>query len=211
MMTIFNVFIAISIIFIAKTLNFITKTIKIITKNMNKKEETISIENENYEQTSETNELEEIDALKELQNKNADLEDLLKRRAAEFDNFKKRTDKEKLELLDYGNAKVFSALVDILDDLRNANEAIKKHQDIVSIQSGLEMIYQKVDKLFIEQGVKLMEVNIGDEFDVNLHEALMRQPSDLPEGRITMILQPGYLYKDKVIRYAKVATSAGNE
>ena len=154
---------------------------------------------------------EEIDITQTLQNKNAELEDLLIRRTAEFDNFRKRTMQEKIDLLEYGNAKVFSNLVDILDDLRNANDSAKKHQDIVALQSGLEMIYQKTDKLFTEQGVKLMEVQVGDDFDVNLHEALMRQPSDLPEEKITMILQQGYLYKDKVIKYAKVATSTGNE
>ena len=184
-------------------------------ENINKKQVEIEvpIENENVEQTTaETTieAIEEINNLQELKNKNAELEELLIRRAAEFDNFRKRTIQEKTELLVYGNAKVFLELVDILDDLRNANDSAKKHNDIAAIQSGLEMIYQKVDKLFSEQGVKLMEVNIGDEFDVNLHEALIRQPSDLPEGQITMVIQPGYLYKDRVIRYAKVATSAGN-
>jgi len=182
-------------------------------ENINKKEEQeIPIENEEIEQVSEqNNDMDELNSIQELKNKNAELEDLLIRRTAEFDNYRKRTTQEKMDLLEYGNAKVFSVLVDILDDLRNANESVKKHQDINSIQSGFELIYQKVDKLFAEQGVKIMEVSIGDEFDVNFHEALMRQASDLPEGQITMIIQNGYLFKDKVIRYAKVATSAGNE
>ena len=186
---------------------------------MNKKQEEIT--NKTMEQTDESldtkieskeieaKEIEPIDPFQELKNKNAELEDLLIRRTAEFDNFRKRTIQEKTDLIEYGNAKVFSLLIDILDDLRNANDSAKKHQDIVSLQSGLEMIYQKVDKLFIDQGVKQMEVNTGDEFDVALHEALMQQESELPEGTITMVLQQGYLYKDRVIRYAKVATSTG--
>ena len=181
-------------------------------ENINKKEEEILIENEDVEQVSEVdNEAEKLDSIQELKSKNAELLDLLIRRTAEFDNYRKRTTQEKVELLEYGNAKVFSVLIDILDDLRNANDSIKKHQDVNSIQAGIEMVYQKVDKLFAEQGVKMMEINIGDEFDVNFHEALMRQPSDLPEGKITMVLQNGYLFKDKVIRYAKVATSTSNE
>jgi molecular chaperone GrpE len=147
--------------------------------------------------------------LEELTAKNVELEDMLKRRVAEFDNYKKRTDKEKLELLEYGNARILSSLIDLLDDLRNANDAAKKHPDIASLQAGIEMIYQKADKIFSDQGVKLIDISVGDEFDVNIHEALMRQASELAEGLITMILQPGYMYKDKIIRYAKVATSAG--
>ena len=185
---------------------------------MNKKqtETEIPIEIENTKQEdSSIAEVEivnnEENIIQELQNKNAEIENLLIRQTAEFDNFRKRTMQEKMDLLEYGNAKVFSGFVDILDDLRNANDSAKTHQDISSLQSGLEMIYQKIDKFFAEQGVKLMEINIGDDFDVNLHEALMRQPSDLPEGSITMVIQYGYLYKGKVIRYAKVATSSGNQ
>jgi len=183
---------------------------------MNKKQEEIEIpiEIKNIEQTNTSETIIEIsqeEAIQILQNKNAELEDLLKRRTAEFENFRKRSIQEKTDLLEFGNARVFSALVDILDDLRNANDSAKKHQDITSLQSGLDMIYQKANKLFMEQGVKLMEVIVGDEFNVNLHEAMMIQTSELPEGHITMILQQGYLYKDKVIRYAKVATSTGNE
>ena len=183
-------------------------------KNMNKKEINVSIEEEMVEQIEQDSELiEEVELapMQEIQNKNAELEELLKRKTAEFDNFRKRTIQEKSDLLEYGNARVFSLLVDILDDLRNADDYAKKYNDATAIKSGLEMIYQKADKLFTEQGVKLIEVNVGDEFDVNFHEALMTQPSNLPEGQITMVLQSGYLYKDKVIRYAKVATSSGTD
>ncbi|MCL2039068.1 MAG: nucleotide exchange factor GrpE [Bacteroidetes bacterium] len=184
-------------------------------ENINQKEEQeVLIDNGDLKQFSEenpNNEVEELLSIEELKSKNAELLDLLIRRTAEFDNYRKRTTQEKADLLEYGNTRVFTALIDILDDLRNANESAKKHQDITSIQAGVEMIYQKTDKFFREQGVKMIEVSIGDDFDVNFHSALMSQTSHLPEGKITMVLQNGYLFKDKVIRYTQVATSSGNE
>ena len=138
-----------------------------------------------------------------------ELEDMLKRRVAEFENFKRRTDKEKIELLEYGNVKLLARFIDLIDNLQNAVKAANSATDLSSVQQGIEMIYQKVCKQFEDEGVRQIEVNIGDEFDVEKHEALMQQPSDLPEGCITMVVQSGYIYKDKVLRYAKVATSSG--
>ncbi|MDR0926968.1 MAG: nucleotide exchange factor GrpE [Ignavibacteria bacterium] len=164
--------------------------------------------NQNKELTANNAELNA--QVEQLTANNAELEDMLKRRVAEFENYKRRTDKEKMDLLDYGSGKLLAKFVDILDDLANATDAAKKSDDTNAVVTGLEMIAQKTAKLFADEGVTLMDVNIGDEFNVEYHEALMTQPSDLPEGCITMILQKGYMYKDKVIRYAKVATSAGS-
>jgi molecular chaperone GrpE len=146
----------------------------------------------------------------DLQQSNNDLEDMLKRKVAEFENYKRRTDKEKIELLEYGNIRLLQKFVDILDDIRNAYDAAQKTNDNSAVVKGFEMVLQKTEKLFADEGVKVMPIKIGDEFDVNMQEALMHQPSkDVPEGHITMIMQNGYTYKDKVLRYAKVATSAG--
>ena len=167
--------------------------------------------NQNQEMNNTENEKNEEFAQKieELTNANAELENMLKRRVAEFENFKRRTDKEKMELLEYGSIKLLTKFVDLLDDLKNAHQAASNTDDVSSVVKGLDMINQKAEKLFAEEGVQPMDINVGDEFDVEKHEALMRQPSDLPEGQITMIIQNGYVFKDKVIRYAKVATSAG--
>jgi molecular chaperone GrpE len=181
-----------------------------LSQNPSNNEENNQIEEMKLNNT-ETDKIEELTKkIEDLTNANSELEDMLKRRVAEFENFKRRTDKEKMELLEYGNIKLFMKFVDLLDDLKNAKQAANNTEDISSVITGLEMINQKTEKLFADEGVLPMEVNIGDEFDVEKHEAMMRQPSDLPEGQITMIIQNGYVYKEKVIRYAKVATSAGN-
>ncbi len=148
--------------------------------------------------------------IEELLNEKNELEEQLRRRMAEFENFKRRTDKEKSDLLEYGVAKLLVKCIDLLDDIKNAEQAANSTDNIASVQKGLGIISQKTAKLFEEEGVKQMDTKIGDDFDVNLHEALMRQPSELPENKIVMILQNGYFYKDKVLRYAKVATSAGD-
>ena len=169
----------------------------------NKKQEMNNTENEKLEELTQK--------IEELTNANNELENMLKRRVAEFENFKRRTDKEKIELLEYGNIKLLTKFVDLLDDLKNAQQAANNTEDVTSVVKGLDMINQKAEKLFADEGVLPMDVNIGDEFDVEKHEALMRQPSDLLEGQITMLVQNGYVFKDKVIRYAKVATSAGQQ
>ena len=173
--------------------------------------DTVEIENNMNEQMENNeNEINDNSTVEELTNANADLEDMLKRRVAEFENFKRRTDKEKMELLEYGSIKLLMKFVDLLDDLKNAQAAANSSQDISAVLKGLEIINQKTEKLFAEEGVEQMNISIGDEFDVEKHEAMMRQPSELPEGQITMVMQNGYTYKNKVIRYAKVATSVGS-
>ncbi len=150
------------------------------------------------------------DKLEKLSKEKQSLEEQLKRKVAEFENYKRRTDKEKMDLLEYGNVRIFTKLLELLDDIRNAEQAANSMNDIASVQKGLDMIYKKATKLFEEEGVKVMETEIGDDFDVNFHEALMRQNSELEENKIVTILQQGYIYKDKVLRYAKVATSTGS-
>jgi molecular chaperone GrpE len=78
------------------------------------------------------------------------------------------------------------------------------------MNKGLEMITNKARKMFEDAGVKQMDNIIGKPFDVNYHEALMMTNSELPEGSIVQVVQPGYMLNDKVLRYAKVITSNGN-
>lgn len=177
----------------------------------NEMEKTIEIEDlENTE--IENNHCE--DNYEKLLKEKEEIEEQLKRRAAEFENFKRRTDKEKQELLEYGNVRLMAKFVDLLDDISNAeiasNNIAELAPEVEAIKKGIDMIYQKAIKLFEDEGVKTIETNIGDDFDVDFHEALMRQPSELEENKIVMVLQRGYTYKDKILRYAKVATSSGN-
>lgn len=173
----------------------------------------LSAENENLEenvQETSRNSNNETELDKVIAEKNS-LEDQLKRMAAEFENYKRRTSKEKMDLIEYGNSNILSKFVELLDDIRNAEKASNATTDIASVQQGLDMIYQKAVKLFADEGVKAMDTQIGDDFDVDFHEALMRQDSELEENKIVNILQTGYTYRDRILRYAKVITSTGNK
>lgn len=147
--------------------------------------------------------------LEKLEKEKNDLEEQLKRQVAEFENFKKRTEKEKNDLIEYSNMILISKFLILLDDISNAKESSASTNDIIALQKGIEMIYQKTLKLFELEGVKQIEVKPGDDFNVDLHEAILRQPSDFEENKIVNILQTGYTYKEKVLRYAKVSTSTG--
>lgn len=140
-----------------------------------------------------------------------DLKDQFIRKAAEFENFRRRTLDEKKEIIDFANEKLLAKMVDILDDFNSATEAGKNTNDIDAMNKGLDMINNKTKKIFEEAGVTKMLINAGDEFDVNFHEALMVMNSEYPEGCIAQVVQTGYLYNNKVLRFAKVVTSTGNK
>lgn len=153
----------------------------------------------------------------QFQSKIADLEkerdnykELLVRKTAEMENLRRRTVKEKEDLLIYGTEKLLAKFIEIPDDFSNALEAAKKAQDKDAMITGLEMIFNKINKLFLDAGVTTIPNPVGEPFDVDYHEALMTAPSDLPEGTVTQVLQNGYLLNGKVIRHSKVITSAGN-
>ena len=132
------------------------------------------IENAQTEgETAETAEAEaeEKDPLAEAQEQVAALNDKYLRLAAEFDNFRKRTIKEKADLILTGGEKVLSALLPVLDDLERARDNMQKATDVESLREGVEMIIGKLDKTLAAQGLKRMEP-IGTLFDTDFHEAL---------------------------------------
>jgi molecular chaperone GrpE len=158
----------------------------------------------------ETNEaVPEIDKIKDLEKERDELKDQVLRVAAELENYRRRVLKEKREMVDYANERLIFNLLSLLDDLGNAVEAGKKAADCDSMLAGLDLIYQKTLKLFENEGVKIMENTVGKPFDVNQHEAVMKMPSELPEDYIINEVQAGYTIRDKVLRHAKVITSAG--
>ena len=102
--------------------------------------------------------------------------------------------------------------MEILDDIGAAVSSGKSSKDFDSLLSGVEMIYKKAIKIFEEAGVKPMDDPAGKEFDVDFHEALMSAPSEeTPEGSVLQTIQKGYMYRDKVLRHAKVIASAGSQ
>lgn len=136
-----------------------------------------------------------------------DYKDQLLRKVAEFENFRNRTLREKEDLIFYANAALIRNFLDILDNLEKANESVKKSKDYDAFIKGLEMIEQQFKNILKDEGLTEIETKIGDDFNVELHDALMTVESDLEPGKIAQIFQKGYQIKDKVIRHAKVATS----
>lgn len=126
---------------------------------------------------------------------------------AEFENYKKRTAKEKMEFFQFANQDMMISMLGVLDDFERAIKNISENGDESTLQ-GVELIYQKFKSKLGEKGLKVMEVKAGDDFNVDLHEAITQIPSPSPElkGKIVDVIETGYTLYDKVIRFAKVVT-----
>lgn len=124
---------------------------------------------------------------------------------AEFENYKKRTSKEKLEFFQYANQDLMISMVDVLDDFERALKEISKSGNEGDLR-GVELIYQKFKNKLSEKGLKKIEVNPGDAFNVDVHEAVTQIPSPTEDlkGKIVDVIETGYTLNDKVIRFAKV-------
>ncbi len=140
-------------------------------------------------------------ALEEL----AALKDKYLRQVAEFDNYRKRTLKEKTDLILNGGEKVLTALLPILDDLDRAAENIEKSNDLDTLKEGVALILDKLTKTLAAQGLKKMET-IGQPFDTDFHEAVALIPAQEEAQKNVVIdcVQQGYQLNDKVLRHAKV-------
>ena len=148
----------------------------------------------------------DADLLAEANEKLAEMKDKYLRQVAEFDNYRKRTIKEKTELILNGGEKVISSFLPVLDDMERALENIEKAQDIDAIKEGVELISQKMIKTLESQGLKKIETTDAD-FDTDFHEAIAMIPGqeDAKKGKIIDCIQTGYMLNDKVIRHSKVA------
>ena len=161
---------------------------------------------ENAEQTTEAEPAEEKDPLDVAL---AEIEELKKQalyKAAEFDNYRKRTLKERAELILNGGEKVISTLLPVLDDMERAIENGAKTDDPAVLREGMELIYHKLVKVLEGHGVT--EINAkGADFDTDIHEAVAMVPGmgDENKGKVIDCLTKGYKLNDKVIRHAKVA------
>ena len=164
---------------------------------------TADSQNECNETTSQGESVETVDTLKaELEA----LKDKYLRTVAEFDNYKKRTLKEKTELILNGSEKTVTTFLPILDDMERAIANAGKAKDITAVEEGWELIYNKFIKQLDSIGVKKIETNDAD-FDVDYHEAVAMVPGmgDDKKGKVIDCVQTGYTLNDKVIRHAKVA------
>lgn len=169
-------------------------------------------ENKNEKELKENLSLEENEHEKVhiLEAEISDLKDKLLRKAAEFENYKRRTENDQLNLLKYAAEAFIIKLLPVVDDIERSIQHIEGSNDIDSIKDGMKLIFDKLIKVLEDQGVKKFESK-GKPFDVNYHEALMQQKNEtLPPHTVIDELESGYLYKDKVIRHAKVIVNEDN-
>lgn len=147
---------------------------------------------------------EEKDPMEALKEENSKLKEQLLRTIAEFDNFRKRTNKEKAELLLNGGRKTVTSILPILDDFERALS--DKSEDAVAIKKGMQMIFNKFVKTLESMGVKKIETDEAD-FNTDFHEAIAMVPGmgDDKKGKVIDCVQTGYTMNDQVIRHAKVA------
>lgn len=141
----------------------------------------------------------------------ADLKDKQLRLFAEFENFKKRTSKERLELYSTANEVVLLSLLPVIDDFERHINTLKDSSEKVE-EDGVFLIFQKMKNILVQKGLKDMDVQIGAELNTDFHEAITNIPApneDL-KGKIVDVIEKGYLLNEKVIRYAKVVI-ANNE
>ena len=157
---------------------------------------------EQPQQTEEEPQTEEENLAKQLE----ELKDKYLRTVAEFENFKRRTLKEKAELILNGGGKTITAILPIIDDMERAIENAHKQACVDAVEEGWELIYKKLLSTLEGMGVKKIEVD-GKDFDVDFHEAVAMVPGmgDDKKGKIIDCVQTGYTLNDKVIRHAKVA------
>ena len=169
----------------------------------NTTEEVKAADNDQEDEANKEEELSELDkALAEIEK----LKDQYLRSVAEFDNYRKRTIKEKAELILNGSEKALQALLPIIDDMERALDNADKTDDAQVLKEGMELIYQKTNKMMEGLGVKKIDTENAD-FNTDYHEAVAMVPGmgDDKKGKVLDCVQTGYMLNDKVLRHAKVA------
>ena len=176
-----------------------TEEVKMDSEEVVDEKETKEQENVDDESASETDELSV--ALKELE----ELKDKHLRLQAEFDNYRRRTLKEKADLITSGGERSLKDLLPVVDDLERAMESIKTAQDVDAVKEGMELILNKFKDYLTKQGVAEIEAK-DVAFDVDKHEAVAKfpAPSEDMKGKVIDVTKKGYTFNGKVIRYAQV-------
>jgi molecular chaperone GrpE len=143
--------------------------------------------------------------VEELGNKLIELNDKYLRLSAEFDNYRKRTLKEKMELTRSGGEKVLSNLLPVVDNLERGLQSVRQASDIDAIKEGIELIYQNFLEFLKQNGIQEIEC-LKQEFNSDIHEAITKIPAPEPElkGKVVDVIQKGYYLHDRVIRFARV-------
>ena len=193
------------------TKNKDTKQMEQTAENQAEKETLISenesqaTENGEATQTEEVSENEQLQAkVAELEARVAELEDLKLRQMAEFDNFRRRTNKEKLDLMTTAGERIFCDMLPLVDDFERAKVALAKSDDINAVREGIDLIYNKFINFLAANSVKAIDTTDTD-FNTDLHEAITTfAAGEDKKGKVIDCTQTGYTLGEKVIRFAKV-------
>ncbi len=174
------------------------------TNNNNKEEK----DPENKEKSSKHSHKKDLAKIEELGEKLAEINDKYMRLYSEFDNYRKRTAKEKAELIKYAGEDVLKLLLPIIDDFERAIKSMGEDVQQDPFKEGILLIYNKFKSILEQKGVKPILAK-GEKFDENLHEAVSHMPvsNENEKGMIVDELERGYLLNDKVIRYSKVVVA----
>jgi molecular chaperone GrpE len=144
----------------------------------------------------------------ELEKEAASFKDKFLRKAAEFENYKRRSENDQINLLKYSGESFIKKFLTVVDDFERSLLFLEKAADIESVKAGVKLVYEKLLRILEEQGVKKIDA-VGQPFDVNYHEAVMQRKA--PEGvephTVLDEIEKGYMYLDKVIRHSKVIVS----
>ena len=169
-------------------------------------EETKNSESEVKEEEKQEEKVDEsAEKERQLMEKLSEIQEKYLRLSAEFDNYRKRTLKEKMDLQKYASEHVLVDTLPLMDDFERAIEAMEKTEDSESIRSGVKLIYNKFCEFLKKSGIKEIEA-LNCDFDVDIHDAVAKIPVQEKDkkGKIVDVVQKGYLLQDKVIRHSKV-------
>lgn len=146
-----------------------------------------------------------VKALEELQSKYNQLNDTYLRSLAEFDNYRKRSIREKADLIKSGGESILVSILTVVDDMERGLTAMKKTQDLEAVKEGMDLIYGKFQNFLKQNGVIAIDA-VGKDFDTDHHEAITTfpAPSEDLKGKVVDCVQKGYILNEKVIRFAKV-------
>ena len=174
-------------------------------KDLNNPQEPESEDNSNEGADDEETQ-EATDPLEAANKQIAELNDKFLRKVAEFDNYRKRTLKEKADLILNGAEKTLTKILPVIDDIERAIENGNKTDDVATLREGMDLIYKKFMKILKGEGVEVIPTT-GEDFNTDYHEAIAMVPGmgDENKGKVIDCVQTGYTLNGKVIRYAKVA------
>ena len=165
-----------------------------------------AVENEETAEQEDSNPVEELSEIEKKDIEIQELKDKHLRLYSEFDNFRRRTQKEKLELYKTAGEDIFKALLPVMDDFERAKKSMEESNDYDSLKVGVDLIYSKFLHIFKSNDVEPMTDVVGSTFDSEIHEAITQvpAPSEDLKGKVVDVVEQGYTLKDKVIRFAKV-------